>query len=96
MNGSGCGDLVRGELLTAEDETPLTGTLLIEETDTFGGCVNVVRVTGTSAGPSKGFYGIFVNPTDTSQKRQGGDRTFFVWWPPLSPDNDRYYRVENP
>lgn len=96
MNGSGCGDLVRGELLTAEDEVPLAGTLLIAETDAFGGCVNVIRVTGISTGASKGFYGIFVKPTDTSQQRLASDHAFFVWWPPLSLDSDRYYRVERP
>jgi hypothetical protein len=92
-HGSGSGNLVQGARVATLDELH-EGSILIWETDNFDGCVNVVRVLAESKRPSPtdGFYGIFVDPADTTHLRLGDDQRFWVWWPPA--EYDRFYHVQ--
>ena len=79
--GSGFGPFVKGEPITSPKQVKV-GDLLCDYTIQFD-ARNIVRVTQTEFDAADGehFYGIFVDPTDTSKPRIGstGEINFWDW-----------------
>jgi hypothetical protein len=69
----------RVSMLVTDFEDAKQGDVFYDGTQTKDGVANYFVVTRINRGPSRGFYAVFVDPDDFSEKRRPDDREFFVW-----------------
>lgn len=69
----------RVSTLVTNFEDAKQGDVFYDGSETKDGVANYFVVTRINRGPSRGFYAVFVDPDDLTQRRLPDDREFFVW-----------------